>query len=66
MSSRDKARVSTATRMLMYFEIDESTYMHSTFNIQHPRHSIGGNALIEGVAVMIDNEGQEYQAELLQ
>jgi hypothetical protein len=50
----------------MYFEIDESTYMHSTFNIQHPRDSIGGNALIEGVAVMIDNEGQEYQAKLLQ
>ena len=28
-SSRDKTRVSTATRMLVYFEIDKSTYVHS-------------------------------------
>jgi hypothetical protein len=51
MSSRDKTRVSTATRMLVNFEIDKSTYVHV-------------RALIEGVEVMIDYEGQEYQADM--
>jgi hypothetical protein len=64
MSSRDKTRVNTATRMLVYFEIDKSTYVRAFKGRNLLKDSIGGNALIEGVAVMIDYEGQEYQADM--
>jgi hypothetical protein len=49
----------------MYFEIDKTH--KSTFGTKGRsllKDSIGGNALIEGVAVMIVYEGQEYQADM--
>jgi hypothetical protein len=48
--------------MLVYFEIDKSTFGRKGRSLL--KDSIGGNALIEGVAVMIDYEGQEYQADM--
>jgi hemin uptake protein HemP len=49
--------------MLVYFEIDKSTCI---LGAKFIKRIIGSNALIEGAAVMIDYEGQEYQADRLQ
>jgi hemin uptake protein HemP len=49
--------------MLVYFEIDKTMCI---LGAKFIKRIIGGNALIEGAAVMIDHEGQEYQADRLQ
>ena len=62
MSSRETTRVSTAKRMLVYFKTDKSTCILGTKFI---KRIVDGNTLIEGAVVMVDYEGQEYQATII-
>jgi hypothetical protein len=48
--------------MLVYFETDKSMCILGTKFI---KIIVGGNTLIEGAAVMIEYEGQEYQAAII-